>query len=53
MNAFRVTDKDMALGFQLRNFLPKRTRIQASHSISVEFDSFRITAAHEIIEEEI
>ena len=53
MNTFRVTDNDMLIGFQLRNFFGKRTTIQATQSISAEFDNFRINAAHEIIEEEI
>lgn len=53
MHTFRATDKDMMFGFQLRNFFNKRTTIQATQSISAEFDSFRINAAQEIIEEEI
>jgi hypothetical protein len=53
MNTFRVTDKDMIVGFQLRNFFGNRTTIQANHSISAEFDSLKINAAREIIEEEI
>jgi hypothetical protein len=50
---FRVTENDMKFGFTVRNFFAKRTRIQATQSISAEFDNFRINAAHEIIEEEI
>ena len=53
MYTFRVTDKDMIVGFQLRNFFGNRITIQANHSISAEFDSFKINAAQEIIEEEI
>jgi hypothetical protein len=53
VNTFRVTDKDMLLGFQVRNFFNKRTTIRANHSISAEFDSLKITAAQQIIEEEI
>lgn len=43
----------MIFGFQLRNFFANRTSIGAMHSISAEFDNFRINAAHEIIEEDI
>jgi hypothetical protein len=43
----------MIIGFQLRNFFGNRTTIQANHSISAAFDSFKINAAREIIEEEI
>jgi len=53
MDSFRVTDNDMLIGFQLRNFFGTRTTIRANHSISAEFDSFKINAAREIIEEEI
>jgi hypothetical protein len=53
MYTFRVTNKDMIVGFQLRNFFGNRTTIQANHSISAEFDSLKINAAQEIIEEEI
>ena len=53
MNTFRVTDNDMLIGFQLRNFFGKRTTIRANHSISAEFDRLIIYAAQEIIEEEI
>jgi hypothetical protein len=53
ISTFRVTENDMIFGFQLRNFFAKRTSIRATHSISAEFDNFRINAAHEIIEEEI
>ena len=53
MNAFRVTDNDMLIGFQLRNFFGNRTTIRATQSISAEFDNFRINAAQEIIEGEI
>jgi hypothetical protein len=53
MYTFRVTDKDMIVGFQLRNFFGNRTTIQANHSISAEFNSLKINAAREIIEEEI
>jgi hypothetical protein len=53
MHTFRATDNDLIFGFQVRNFFNKRTSIQATQSISAEFDSFRIKAAQEIIEEEI
>ena len=53
MYTFRVTDKDMIVGFQLRNFFGNRTTIQANHSISAVFNSLKINAAREIIEEEI
>ena len=53
MYTFRVTDKDMKIGFQVRNFFGNRTTIQANHSISAEFDSLKINAAQEIIEDEI
>jgi len=53
MNTFRVTDKDMMIGFQLRNFFANRTNIQAKHPISVELDSLKINAAEQIIEGEI
>lgn len=53
LNTFRVTDNDMLIGFQVRNFFGNRTTIQANHSISAEFDSLKINAAQEIIEEEI
>jgi hypothetical protein len=53
LNTFRVSNKDMIIGFQLRNFFSKRTSIQAEHSISAEFDSLKINAAQQIIEDEI
>jgi len=53
LNTFRVTEKDMLIGFQVRNFFGNRTTIRANHSISAEFDSLKINAAQEIIEEEI
>ena len=53
MNKFHVTDKDMMIGLQLRNFFANRTTIQANRSISAELDSLKISAAQEIIEEEI
>jgi len=53
IHTFRATDKDVIFGFQVRNFFNKRTTIRATQSISVEFDNFKINAAHEIIEEEI
>lgn len=53
IHTFRATEKDMTFGFQLRNFYADRTSIRATHSISAEFDNFRINAAHEIIEDEI
>jgi hypothetical protein len=53
VNTLRITDNDMMLGFQVRNFFNRRTTIQANHSISAELDSFKITAAQQIIEEEI
>ena len=53
MYTFRATDKDMIVGFQLRNFFGNRTTIQANHSISAAFDSIKINAAQAIIEAEI
>jgi hypothetical protein len=53
MHTFRANDNDLVFGFQVRNFFNKRTTIRATQSISAEFDSFRINAAQEIIEEEI
>jgi hypothetical protein len=53
MNKWQATDKDMLIGFQLRNFFANRTTIRAKHSTSVELYSFKINAAKEIIEEEI
>jgi hypothetical protein len=50
---FRVTDKDMLIGFQVRNFFGNRITIRANHSISATFDSLKINAAREIIEDEI
>ena len=53
VNIYRVTDNDMILAFQVRNFFSKRTIIQANRSISAVLDSLKINAAQEIIEEEI
>jgi hypothetical protein len=53
MNTFHITDKDMLIGFNLRNFYSKRTTIRATYSVTAEFDHFKINAAQEIIEEEI
>ena len=53
LNTFRVTDNDMLIGFQVRNFFENRTTIRANYSILVEFDSLKINAAQGIIEEEI
>jgi hypothetical protein len=53
MNTFHITDKDMLIGFSLRNFYSKRTTIRATYSVTAEFDHFKINAAQEIIEEEI
>jgi hypothetical protein len=53
MNKLHVTDKDMMIGFQLRNFFTNRTSIQAQHPVSVELESLKINAAREIIEDEI
>jgi hypothetical protein len=53
LKKFQITDKDMMIGFQLRNFYLNRTVIRAPHSISAAVDSFKINAAREIIEEEI
>lgn len=53
INKFHVTDKDMIISFQLRNFFANRTIIRAKHSISAELDSLKINAAQEIIEGEI
>jgi hypothetical protein len=53
MGIFRLTDNDMLIGFQLRNFFVKRTLIVANHSISAAVNRFKINAARAIIEEEI
>ena len=53
VNAFRATDEDMLIGVQVRNFFGNRTTIRANDSISAAFDSLKINAAQEIIEEEI
>jgi len=53
LNTFRVTDNDMLIGFQVRNFFANRTTFQANHSVTAAFDSLKINAAQEIIEEEI
>ena len=53
LHTFSATDNDMLFGFQVRNFFNKRTSIQATQSISAEFDNFKINAAQKIIEEDI
>jgi hypothetical protein len=53
LNTFYATDNDMMVGFALLNFFDYRGSIQAKQSISVELGGFKITAAQEIIEEEI
>ena len=53
MRTFKVTDNEMMLGFHLRNYFIKRTRINAEQSVTAEFDNFKINAAHQIIEGEI
>ncbi len=53
MDTFLITDKDMIIGFSLRNFHAKRTAIQATSSVTAEFDDFKINAAQAIIEEDI
>jgi hypothetical protein len=53
VNTFRVTNNDMIIGFQVRNFFPKRTTIGASISVIAEFHNLKINAAQQIIEEEI
>lgn len=50
MNTFYLTADSMRVGFQLRNFLSKRTAIVAADSVSAEIDGFKINAAREIIE---
>ena len=44
----RVTDKDMLIGFELRNFSTDRTTIRANHSINAVIDRFTINAAQKI-----
>jgi hypothetical protein len=51
MNTYHLTADSMRVGFQLRNFLSKRTAIVAADSVSAEIDGFKINAAREIIEE--
>jgi hypothetical protein len=53
MNTLRVTDKDMLIGLQLRNFYANRTTIRANNTVTAEFHRFKINAAQAIIEEEI
>lgn len=53
MNTLRVTDKDMMIGLQLRNFISKRTTIDANYSVAAEFNNLVINAAQGIIEDEI
>ena len=53
LNTFRVIDKDMIIGFTLRNFFTNRTTIRAEHPISIELDRLKIYAAQKIIENEI
>jgi hypothetical protein len=53
LNTFHATDNDMLVGFSLVNFFIQRSTIQATHSIAVEIDGFKIAAAREIIEDDI
>jgi hypothetical protein len=53
MKTFRVTDDDMIIGIQVRNFFVNRTTIRANNSVTAEFHSFKINAAQAIVEEEI
>jgi hypothetical protein len=53
LNTFHLTDNDMLIGFMVQNFFRNRTNIQAKHPISVELDSFIISSAQKIIEDEI
>jgi hypothetical protein len=53
LNAFDVTDHDMVVGFQVRNFVYRRTAIRAKHPITVEIDRLTIFSAQQIIEDEI
>ena len=53
MNTLRVTDKDMMIGLQLRNFYVNRTTIDANYPVVAEFNGLKINAARAIIEDEI
>ena len=53
LNTFSFTENNMLVGFRLQNHFLKRTSIQANDSIIAEFDNFKISAAHKIIEDEI
>jgi hypothetical protein len=46
-----VTDKDLLLCFELRNFSSDRTTIRANHSITAVIDRFTINAARKISKE--
>jgi len=53
MGTFQSTPNDVMIGFSLVNFTYMRTSITAESPITATFDNFRITAAEEIVEEEI
>jgi len=53
MGTFPGMTGEVTVGFSLSNFIVRRTSIQAEPSISATFDNFRISAAQEIMEEEI
>lgn len=48
---FQGMTGEVVLGFELKNFLRKRTSIQARLPFAASFDNFRINAAQEVIEE--
>ena len=53
MSTFSVTDGDMLVGFQVRNFFVNRTSIRADYSVSAAIDRFQINSAQQIIEDDI
>ena len=53
MSTFSVTDGDMLVGFQVRNFFFNRTSIRADYSVTATIDRFQINSAQQIIEDDI
>jgi hypothetical protein len=53
MNTFRSTPNDVQVGFKLQNYAGDRTSLSAKSRVTAKFDNFKITAAQEIVEEEI
>lgn len=53
LDSFSFTATDAGFGFVVSNFVPRRTTIKASASITGRFDNLTINAAQEIVESEI